>query len=223
MLAARYREPGQNHWPINEHESGVEKLSALRMSKPYSSSLSTHSEWPVPSRHTHHHGTGDEVPSYDRSQNGPAIQPPRFVIGKRASDMDIQVKQEWQPEHNQSIRDVPDAVQHQSSVPSNRTPPGLELEPSLGASGVQLSESRDDAAGEQWLDQDSLHGHLDNDVPQRDGDEEDECMEEDDGEEGDGDNPRPQTAAERSAARRKMKRFRYCQPFVVLIRPLTQG
>lgn len=217
MLATRLQDTGI-HWRFKKTDATYRRPASPRMSDTYATSLSTQPEWPSHYTYPQHGETVTFSHSFERKNDLPNLRVSSSA-GDRSNSLDVQVKEEddsplnqhqsrdrgKSPQnkaqstgliHRQGHHSVFDITRASGSFhaepPATTNAAGESLEPDQRCSsqGVELSSPEESFLGTK--------------------DEDDDVMDDDDLFDGDGDQlHRPQTAAERTAARRKMKRFRY--------------
>ncbi|KAM0435301.1 hypothetical protein ACHAPT_003395 [Fusarium lateritium] len=210
MLVTRQYDTEHSHWPFSKYDPSRNPASP-RMSNPYD----VHVELPAPSswqgQHsgTTHGGNGYAQPFGQRSDE-PQPSQPRQPAGGRGNALGIHVR----PETNQihAPASIMTAARHSNfqdegygarfGTSARENPITTESgNTSFGATGMgAMSSGRQPP--ELPLGQSGQAGKANS---QKDEDEED--LDDEDMLDGEGENP-AQTAAERAAARRKMKRFR---------------
>lgn len=238
MLVTRQREPEQNHWSISQLETILHKASnRSRMSNNYEAPLSTQSDWPgqyssflppadasifsQPYEHVDHSTEHSDPQVQTRSaaaSNNPldienmksetvslgsplshrrSLDPLGLRQPKVASPI-----QEKAEEHGEQYSQKPAESVPDESLASTETR-GMSLSSNPLSAVSSTGQTSSDIPG----------GHQERDVLAAIKDEDEEVLEEEEEEmmegEGEGSVPSPpQTAAERTAQRRKMKRFR---------------
>lgn len=236
MLVTRQCETEQNHWSISKLETIFNKPSdSSRMSNNFETPLSTQSDWQgqysfLPPgdgnlfSHSYDHvaSSADNTDSQAQPRSAPAPGNPLEIdttksegnslsspLGHRRSLDPLGLRQAKPPTPIQEHTEVPgdqyvqkaDESAHEESLVSTETP-GL----SMGSNPLSSVSS----AGQG---PEIPPSQPNNDVQNAIKDEEEVLLEDEDMIEGDGDGDgdaptQPQTAAERTAQRRKMKRFR---------------
>ncbi|WAO93901.1 Homeobox domain-containing protein [Fusarium falciforme] len=192
MLVTRQYDTEHSHWPFSKYDPSRNPASP-RMSNPYD----VHVELPAPSswqgQHsgTAHSGNGLAQPFGQRSDETQPAQS-RQPAGGRGNALGIHVR----PETNQ-IHAPASIMTDQRGLPSEVRHSNLQD----GGYGARFSTS----ARENLITAESGKAQAGKTNSLKDDDEDD--LDEEDMLDGEGDNP-AQTAAERAAARRKMKRFR---------------
>lgn len=236
MLVSRQPDTEQNHWSMSKYETIFHKsTSSPRMSNSYDAPLSTQPDWqgqqysflPPGESTIFAQSTYDHVANSNGTSQSPAK--PRSA-DTNPDAMDIEPKTESTPPLNSPLghrrnsldplglrrkqpSPIPEQQEPQGEYYSHKTSdsvkeeslnsadtPGLSM--SLGSnplSSVSSAGQGSDLPPSQSGNEDQLNKQ----------DEDDEVIDDDDLIDGEGEGTgQPQTAAERTAARRKMKRFR---------------
>lgn len=215
MLATRHSGTEHDHWPLDKHSSSSQKLPVKRMSESYSAPLSTQSEWQSHFAYSHQDVAVNLPSSFARDHDPSNPRYSKSTMDDKCSQPGIvHVKEERAPSQSSTAvhksRASPTAQNSRKSEDRNLPRIGDRSIP-IPRSTVNYSPAPVSAVARSG---DSREGWSDigtRSVQEEHGtilkDEDDEVMEDD--EDGDDDQAtHPMTAAERSAARRKMKRFR---------------
>lgn len=189
------------------------------MSDSYATSFVTQSEWQGHIGYPQPHGSVTLPPSLGRTHDPPDLGYPRSAMEEERAKREAQVKEEEPPTpyaHAFQVAGVGSRTSNSRGISEGHSsidiaPEPLKASTNLGDGKPPLDTSnRVGETAEKWPDQCGPSAVEDQNLMMKD--EEDDAIDEED--EGNGGNMNhPQTAAERSAARRKMKRFRYEQKF----------
>lgn len=211
MLAAQHHDAKHAHWPVGLIDTTFSKDHQQRMSKVLSTSLSTGSEWQVPFPLSEQDVEVNLSASFNPTQDAAAqcVTTSKMEIHPR--EMDVVVKEEEDVNSNSfPITRTQHSNSEQRDGPNEEASSQFEdrekCESQPQNSRLHFGSFRGaEQSSAEWLAPEASGGPEDHLLSLKD--EDDEGMEYDD--EGDADiSGRPLTAAERSAARRKMKRFR---------------
>lgn len=217
MLATRHYDTNHAPWPLETtHEASSRRPLSPRMSDPYAPSLSTQPGWHGDYSYPQHHEEVGFPHSFDRNhgisqlRNSEIDREPHSVARVKDEERSPHVQQLGR-DIGQSplVRDMSSGIVHQNqhhrgsldseslreSIHIGRNAsgniPGVNSEQDLHFRNREASLSAPDERFSILKEEDE------------EGIDDDEALD------GDGDPLHPQTAAERTAARRKMKRFRY--------------
>jgi hypothetical protein len=236
MLVTRQCEPEQNHWSISKLETIFHKpTNNSRMSSNYGPPLSTQTDWQGQySSFLPPGDTGIFSQSYEHvansSEQSDSQARPRSTAGSN-NPLDIEnMKSETvslgSPLAHRRSLDPLGLRQPKVASPIQEQPEGQGEQysekpaDSVADESLASTETPGMSLGSNPLSSVSSAGQTSSDIPashqEHDGlpavkDEDDEVLDDEDMIEGEGDDDaptRPQTAAERTAQRRKMKRFR---------------
>ncbi len=234
MLVTRQSAPEQNHWSMSsKFETTLHKSAdSLRMSNNFDAPLSTQSDWPgqysflppgdsgIFSQSYDHVSSTDNTdsqaqprsaatPNNPQDSEAPKSEPSSIgsPLGHHRNLDPLGLRQPKQPSpipeqpENQAEQYAQKAAEsvHEDSLASTETP-GI----SLGSNPLTSASSASQAPG-------ATPSQTGNEGQAAVKEEDDEVLDDEEMIEGDGDGdvpPQPQTAAERTAQRRKMKRFR---------------
>lgn len=220
MLATRHYDANHAPWPLeNPHEASSRRPLSPRMSDHYASSLSTQPEWHGDYTYSQHSEEVNFAHPFDRNSHGlPQLRDsPSAGNDKEAHNL-ARVKEEERSPHVQHMgrdtalstsRDVSAGTGHQpqhhsGSVDSESLRESVHAGrgSSINASGASSeSDAQFRNRGGSLPTPDERFSALK--------EEDEDAIDEDEALDGEGDAPQhSQTAAERTAARRKMKRFR---------------
>ncbi|CAM1508266.1 Fc.00g051140.m01.CDS01 [Cosmosporella sp. VM-42] len=187
MLVTRQLDTEHSHWPFSKYDPSPRKPPSPRMSERYDSALSTQSDWPGQYPYSSHGESGSFPLPFGPDNNGIEASQSRSMAQSGANALGILVKEEpgspADREHlPQSTQSSP--VSKATGSARSRSPIPLPLDEPIPASSFGQGNKSPSPKEEDEVDFD-----------------EDEALDVD------GDIS-SQTAAERTAARRKMKRFR---------------
>ena len=236
MLVTRQCEPEQNHWSISKLETIFHKSSdGSRMSNNFDTPLSTQSEWQgqyaflppgdgsiFSQPYDHVPNSADSTDSQSQPRSAPAPGNPLEIdsvkseasslnsplghrrsldpLGLRQHKAPSPIQEQPEPQGDQYAQKAAESVHEESLVPAETS--GIPLGPNSLGSAPSAGQ-----AGE-------IHAVPPEQETNEGAKEEEDVLEDEDMVEGDGDGEvpsQPQTAAERTAQRRKMKRFRYAK------------
>lgn len=218
MLATRYRDTGRDHWTRSKYESSADKIPQQRMSDSYATSFVTQSEWQGHFGYPQPHGSGTLPPSLERTHDPSDLGYQRSAMEEERAKREAQVTEDEPPppyadafqatgvDNRTSARRISEG---HASIDIASEPPKASVHLDDRKSPLDTSNRVGESA-EQRSDQCGTSASEDQSLMIKD-EEDDGIYEEEEG--GGGHINRPQTAAERSAARRKMKRFRYDRKF----------
>ncbi|KAL6402369.1 hypothetical protein AUP68_14843 [Ilyonectria robusta] len=193
-------------WPFNKYDPSRKPASPPRMSNPYGAAgLSAQSQWQ--GQHQYPSGDANVFPhSLDSSSSGQEAAQSRPAVETDRDALGIHIKEDLRLAQVHKLPGV-DALQD-----THASPVSTHSETMDGGLGSKIAGSVQgnphgvfETQGHGTLSSPNLPGHGDN-APSAKSDEDDD-FDEDDILDGEGDLS-SQTAAERTAARRKMKRFR---------------
>ena len=236
MLVTRQREPEQNPWSISKLETIFHKPSnSSRMSNNYEPPLSTQSDWQgqyspfLPPGDTnifsqpydHVASATDHSDSRAQPRSAAASNNTLDTENLKSDTLSLGSPLEHrrsidrlgvrQPKVASPIQDQPEGhAEHYSQKPAESVPD--ESLVSTETPGMSLGSNPLSSVSSTGQTSELPTSHPDNDGQAVIKDEDDEVLDDEEMIEGDGEGDapsQPQTAAERTAQRRKMKRFRY--------------
>lgn len=222
MLATRHYDTNHAPWPLdNPNDVSSRRPGSPRMSDHYTSSFSTQPEWHGGYTYSQNSEEVSFAHTFDRNGHGlPQLRDLTSSSNDKESQNLARVKgEEEKSSHGRHVnrdpgqstpRDMPTGLGHQpqqyrESVDSESLRDTIN---NTGRAGT-VNVSRDSSESElQFRNQGGSLPTSDERFPVLKEEDED-AIDEDEVLDGEGDQPQhPQTAAERTAARRKMKRFR---------------
>lgn len=221
MLVTRHGDTENSRWPFRKYESS-RKPDSPRMSDPYDNSLSTQPGWQ--GQYSSYLGQSETSGfSFDQGHGASESSQPRSVTGSGAAQLDVQVKREQSSPVAQRSGFDPLGLRR-GTIPSPiAEQPELQGDQYTTKTGSSIHDGSNASAGTPHLSMGSNPPtsvspagmgpeHLVRQASQDESlgplkEEDEEDMEDEDLAEGDMGHI-PMTAAERTAARRKMKRFR---------------
>lgn len=208
MLAARHRLPDPDSGTANKHRLGAHSATALRMSERYTSIFSPEPEWQRNSQDPSKAAVDGIVP-YGCDHHGLSLRRLGSVIEGKYAKTEIPLKEE-ELGTNSQIFHIPSGSTKPSSTMTDVPIPQNGI---LGYTAGTRATGSDGAPSMNpnapWSNDGGASERGRHEASQKD---DEDIYLDDGGDECDDDIGRPQTAAERIAARRKMKRFRCVMP-----------